>query len=73
MQHLVDSYDEDWRLLWYVLVRGRAAQVEEQKARTAALNALEEKYSQYRRLRLDARAPVIEIPIGRVTAWRFED
>jgi PPOX class probable F420-dependent enzyme len=46
---LVDHYDDDWSLLWWVRVRGRAEVHEPGDApAVAAVRALADKYTQYR-------------------------
>src|SRR4051812_1328952 len=46
---LVDHYDEDWSMLWWVRVDGRATVHEVTSAvGTAAVDALAAKYPQYR-------------------------
>jgi PPOX class probable F420-dependent enzyme len=67
---LVDSWDEDWRGLGYVLVSGRGAAAHEAGRRVAAVAALRARYPQYVAMDLDAgRHPVIELAIERVHAW----
>ena len=46
---LVDHYEEDWRRLWFVLVRGRARLLRRGPARARGLRLLRRKYAQYRR------------------------
>ncbi len=46
---LVDHYEEDWRRLWFVLVRGRARLLGRGAARARGLRLLRRKYVQYRR------------------------
>ena len=45
---LVDRYDEDWTQLWWVRIRGRARVLDDGDEASAALEALVEKYEQYR-------------------------
>lgn len=68
---LIDQYDEDWRQLWYVLVRGTARLIPEsaEKERAKAIRRLKAKYSQYAAGMLDDDAPVIRITPERVKAW----
>lgn len=47
---LVDHYHEDWRRLWFVLVRGRARLLGKGAARARGLRLLRRKYPQYRRV-----------------------
>ena len=66
---LVDHYEEDWMLLWYVLVRGEADLVSAPAERKRALLSLRAKYPQYADGMLADDAPVIRITPERVTAW----
>jgi PPOX class probable F420-dependent enzyme len=66
---VVDRYDEDWGRLAYVQLRGRAALVAPAEPEHAdAVRALEEKYPQYRSMRIVDR-PLIGMEIERVHAW----
>lgn len=69
---LVDHYEEDWRRLWYVLLRGRARVLESpDPEQRRAIMALRRKYRQYRRaLPLDADATVIAIDATTLRDWR---
>ncbi|HEX5586645.1 MAG TPA: TIGR03668 family PPOX class F420-dependent oxidoreductase [Acidimicrobiia bacterium] len=64
---LVDHYDDDWSTLWWVRVDGSARLLDEGDERERALDALGEKYEQYR----TARPPgtVIALDIARWSAW----
>ena len=66
---LVDQYDEDWKTLWYVLVRGDAMLVSDPAERRRALRRLKAKYPQYRSGMLPKDALVLRIIPLRVTAW----
>ena len=69
---VVDVYDEDWRRLEYALVHGRAQVVEDSGERARALEALRDRYPQYRSMALDAdRNPVVRITATRAHHWRF--
>lgn len=66
---VVDTYLEDWRRLWYVLVRGEAAVIAAGTAEhLRAIRLLRRKYRQYRRMRLEDR-PVLRISPGRIVSW----
>lgn len=65
---VIDHYDEDWTRLWYLLVHGRAALIEDGPETPAAIARLREKYPQYRDMALDGN-PVIRIVPERVTGW----
>jgi PPOX class probable F420-dependent enzyme len=60
---LVDHYEEDWSLLWWVRVDGTAAIVESDRA----LDALAAKYEQYRAHR--PGGPLIAIEPERWSSW----
>jgi PPOX class probable F420-dependent enzyme len=49
---VIDDYDEDWTRLAYLLVRGRAAVVEESAEYATVLAALRERYPPYRTMPL---------------------
>jgi PPOX class probable F420-dependent enzyme len=67
---LVDHYDEDWRRLWYVLVRGTARLLQGGAEHRRAVAALRRKYPQYRTtLPLAADALVIALDVAHVTRW----
>lgn len=66
---LVDRWDEDWTQLAWVRLRGSAARLDPgNPEHRAVVDALREKYEQYRAHELDAR-PVIRVTIERVSAW----
>ena len=68
---LVDEYVEDWRRLWYVLLRGRARIVERGLEHQRAIVALRKKYPQYRTtVPLPADAMLIAIDVRRLRHWR---
>jgi PPOX class probable F420-dependent enzyme len=68
---LIDHYEEDWRKLWFVLVRGRAKLMAEGRDRghETALRALRKKYPQYAAGMLAEDALLIRITPRRVFAW----
>jgi PPOX class probable F420-dependent enzyme len=66
---LVDHYEEDWMLLWYVLVRGEAELVSAPAERKRALRSLREKYPQYRGEMLQENAPLLRITPEKITVW----
>lgn len=70
---VVDEYDEDWRRLRYVLVRG-AADVLAPGGREhpAAIAALRRKYPQYRRMDLESR-PVLRLRPDSIVLWAARD
>jgi PPOX class probable F420-dependent enzyme len=58
---LVDHYEEDWEVLWWVRLRGRARVAEEGPDRERAVKLLAEKYPQYRDRSPDGPAILVEI------------
>jgi PPOX class probable F420-dependent enzyme len=65
---LVDHYEEDWRRLWWIRVRGRARVLDDGEEREGALSLLAEKYEQYRSQPPDG--PVLAVDITEVRDWR---
>ena len=68
VQLLVDHYEEDWRRLAYVQLRGSADLLETGPEHAAALRLLRAKYPQYVAMALEGR-PVIRIAVERATSW----
>ena len=67
---LVHHYEENWRQLYYVMMRGPATILEAGPERGQAFALLEEKYAQYRERQLRASdGLVIKIVPERVTRW----
>jgi PPOX class probable F420-dependent enzyme len=64
---LVDHYEEDWRRLWWIRLRGHARVVDRGDERDRALALLTEKYPQY----ADAppHGPVLAITITETRTW----
>jgi PPOX class probable F420-dependent enzyme len=67
VEYVVDGYDEDWAVLWWVRVTGRARVVSSPVEWTRALTALTDKYPQY--LAVPPGGTVVAIDIHRVTGW----
>ncbi len=68
---VADDWAEDWRRLAFLLVRGRAAIVDDARERSRALRALRARYPQYRSMTLDgADHPVVGITPTHVHLWR---
>jgi PPOX class probable F420-dependent enzyme len=65
---VIDSYDEDWRKLAYILVRGSARVLLSGVNHRKAVKLLRRKYPQYRKMRID-RLPMILIRPKRTTSW----
>lgn len=63
-----DRYDDDWRRLAWVHVRGRATLVTEAGERSRAIAALRERYPQYESMALEER-PLIRIDPEAVSSW----
>jgi PPOX class probable F420-dependent enzyme len=64
---LVDHYDDDWSLLWWVRADGAAHVVSEGEAWEAAVRLLIEKYGPYRQT--PPRGPVVVVTVERWTSW----
>jgi PPOX class probable F420-dependent enzyme len=67
VQLLVDHYDEDWSLLWWVRLSGDASVIERGAAREDAVDLLAHKYGQYREQR--PVGPVLVIDVARISSW----
>ncbi len=67
VQLVADHYEEDWSRLWWVRITGHARTVEDEDEADRALDALAEKYPQYRAD--PPSGPVVAIDITRVVAW----
>lgn len=66
---VADRYSEDWDLLAYVMVRGRAGLLEPgPEEHAAAVRLLRGKYHQYERMPIEEN-PVIRIVPERVASW----
>ncbi|MCL6641642.1 MAG: TIGR03668 family PPOX class F420-dependent oxidoreductase [Candidatus Rokubacteria bacterium] len=71
---VVDEYDEDWTRLWWVMVRGPAAVLEEGPEFIAGVDLLIAKYPQYQALGLEReRGVLVRVTIERVLAWRWSE
>jgi len=70
---LIDHYEDDWRKLWYILVRGKAKLLPKSAAKEhkTAIRALQAKYPQYRAGMLTDDAPIIRITVERITSWHM--
>lgn len=64
----VDRYDDDWRRLGWVMLRGAASILRQGSEYGDAQASLRERYPQYREMYL-ADLPVIAIHVERVTSW----
>ena len=68
VQVMVDYYDDDWSLLWWVRILGRGRVIEHGSAREDAVDLLAAKYGQYREHR--PTGPVLLIEITRISSWQ---
>lgn len=67
---VIDHYEEHWKNLGYVLVRGRASVVDDREEYLLALRSLRDKYPQYRAMALTMELnPVVRIDPERVHVW----
>jgi PPOX class probable F420-dependent enzyme len=64
---LVDHYEDDWRRLWWIRLRGRARVLDAGAERARALALLAEKYPQYRAEPPDG--PVLAVDVTDVRDW----
>jgi PPOX class probable F420-dependent enzyme len=64
---LVDHYEDDWRLLWWIRLRGRARVLDDGDERDRALALLAEKYPQYREAAPDG--PVLAVDVSEIREW----
>jgi PPOX class probable F420-dependent enzyme len=64
---LLDHYEDDWRQLWWIRIRGRARVLDDGEERVRALELLVAKYEQYRAQRPDG--PVLAVDITEVRDW----
>ena len=64
----VDRWDEDWRRLAWVMLRGRADILMQGEEHDRAQERLRERYPQYEKMEI-AGLPVIAMRIARVSAW----
>jgi len=65
---VIDRYDEDWRQLAYVLIKGRAKILLKGPKHKRAIQLLRKKYPQYRKMRLEER-PMIQITPLQWKSW----
>ena len=68
---VIDAYDEDWTRLAYLLIQGAAARVTDGEEYARGLEALRQRYPQYRQMPLAFTThPMIRIAPSRVHLWR---
>lgn len=63
-----DRYDDDWQRLAWVLVRGTAALVTDEREKGKAVTALRRRYNQYRSMALE-QLPIIRVIPEHVASW----
>jgi PPOX class probable F420-dependent enzyme len=66
---IIDSYDEDWRRLAWVHVRGQARIITSGDEHTAGITILSEKYPQYEKMPLAGRPLIMIVPTS-INSWR---
>jgi PPOX class probable F420-dependent enzyme len=64
---LIDHYEEDWRRLWWIRLRGSARVLDAGDERKHALALLSEKYPQYRSE--PPEGPVLAVDVTEVRKW----
>jgi PPOX class probable F420-dependent enzyme len=64
---LVDHYEEDWRRLWWIRLRGQARVLDDGEERERALALLVDKYPQY--VSEPPDGPVLAVTITGVRDW----
>jgi PPOX class probable F420-dependent enzyme len=65
---VVDHYDEDWRRLGWIMLRGRAEILDDGAEHDRAQELLRARYPQYRAMNL-TDLPVIALRIARAIGW----
>lgn len=68
---LVDHYEEEWRRLWWVRLRGRARVLDGGGEAERALDLLVDKYEQYRAQR--PSFPVLALDVVEWRSWRADE
>ena len=69
---VIDRYDDDWTVLAWVMLTGRAGVVADDREYSRAIAALVARYRQYRDARFTCETnPLIALRIERVRHWRF--
>lgn len=67
---VIDEYHENWTMLCYVIIQGRAELLERGEEYLNSLRLLCEKYPQYEDMNLSKlNLPVIKIIPNRITSW----
>src|SRR5262245_50171437 len=68
---LVDHYEEDWDLVWWVRVDGRGRVINDDDDRELAVAALRDKYPQYEHIGIPGA--VLAIDVDRWRGWAARD
>ena len=68
VQLVVDHYDDDWSVLWWVRMLGQAQVIDGGTRHEAAIDLLAKKYRQYREH--PPSGPVVAIDITRISGWQ---
>ena len=67
---VVDEYNENWKMLSYIMIQGSASLIDHGEEYKNALQMLCEKYNQYREMNLDELGlPVIKIVSNKIISW----
>src|SRR5262245_17530927 len=67
---VIDHYEDDWAQLGYVMIRGVARVVDNDREYMLVLRNLRDKYRQYRDMALSPdRNPIVRIDPERVNVW----
>jgi PPOX class probable F420-dependent enzyme len=66
---IVDYYEEDWRKLAWVQLRGQAVLAESGQEYATGVALLEARYPQYATMPL-ARQPIIVVRVEHITGWQ---
>jgi PPOX class probable F420-dependent enzyme len=68
VQLVVDHYDDDWSLLWWVRVSGDGRVIDRGAERDDAIDVLAAKYPQYREHR--PAGSVLMVDVTAITSWQ---
>ena len=69
---LIDEYSEDWSMLAWVQIRGRAEIIESGKNHSLGVKLLNDKYEQYADMNLEGKPMIIIYPV-KIASWRAAD
>jgi PPOX class probable F420-dependent enzyme len=68
---VIDGYDDDWTMLWWVRMRGNGRIVDDPEERRTALAVLAAKYAPYRSQ--EPTDDVVAIDVDAVSWWSADD